>query len=101
MGLKMSPMIRILANDGIDEAGRKIFLDAGFEVVTEKVHQDSLSSGLAGFDAVLVRRQASCESFQTVLARRRACRDGFDTCLVRRRIFRTVGFYMVLVRTRV
>ena len=51
----MSPMIRILANDGIDEAGRKIFLDAGFEVVTEKVPQDSLSSGLAGFDAVLVR----------------------------------------------
>jgi len=48
-------MIRILANDGIDAAGKKIFLDAGFEVVTDKVSQDQLSEGLKNFDAILVR----------------------------------------------
>ena len=48
-------MIRILANDGIDAAGKKIFLDAGFEVVTDKVPQDKLSEGLQNFDAILVR----------------------------------------------
>ncbi len=48
-------MIRILANDGIDAAGKKIFLDAGFEVVTDKVPQDQLSEGLKNFDAILVR----------------------------------------------
>jgi D-3-phosphoglycerate dehydrogenase / 2-oxoglutarate reductase len=48
-------MIRILANDGIDEAGKKIFLDAGFEVVTEKVPQTELIGGLKSFDAILVR----------------------------------------------
>ncbi len=48
-------MIRILANDGIDAAGKKIFLDAGFEVVTDKIPQDQLSEGLKNFDAILVR----------------------------------------------
>lgn len=48
-------MIRILANDGIDAAGSKIFADAGFEVVTEKVSQENLSQALKKFDAVLVR----------------------------------------------
>jgi D-3-phosphoglycerate dehydrogenase / 2-oxoglutarate reductase len=48
-------MIRILANDGIDTAGKKIFEDAGFSVSTEKVAQDKLSEGLANYDAILVR----------------------------------------------
>jgi D-3-phosphoglycerate dehydrogenase / 2-oxoglutarate reductase len=48
-------MIRILANDGIDAAGKKIFQDAGFEVITDKVPQENLTAGLAGFDAILVR----------------------------------------------
>jgi D-3-phosphoglycerate dehydrogenase len=48
-------MIRILANDGIDAAGKKILLAAGFEVVTEKVAQEQLSEGLGKFDAILVR----------------------------------------------
>jgi D-3-phosphoglycerate dehydrogenase / 2-oxoglutarate reductase len=48
-------MIKILANDGIDAAGLKIFTDAGFEVVTEKVSQENLAEGLRGFDAILVR----------------------------------------------
>jgi D-3-phosphoglycerate dehydrogenase len=48
-------MIRILANDGIDAAGKKILLDAGFEVVTDKIPQEQLSEGLKKFDAILVR----------------------------------------------
>lgn len=48
-------MIRILANDGIDAAGRKIFTDAGFEVITDKVAQENLSAELLKFDAILVR----------------------------------------------
>lgn len=48
-------MIRILANDGIDAAGKKIFLDAGFEVVTDKIAQEDLASNLQKFDAILVR----------------------------------------------
>ncbi len=48
-------MTRILANDGIDPAGKKILLDAGFEVVTDKVSQDDLINGLKDFDAILVR----------------------------------------------
>ena len=48
-------MIRILANDGIDAAGKQIFQDAGFEVVTDKIPQDQLIQGLRNFDAILVR----------------------------------------------
>jgi D-3-phosphoglycerate dehydrogenase len=48
-------MFRILANDGIDTAGKKIFTEAGFEVVTDKVAQENLAEGLKHFDAVLVR----------------------------------------------
>ena len=48
-------MIKILANDGIDPAGKKIFESAGFDVSTDKVEQDKLAAALTGFDAVLVR----------------------------------------------
>jgi len=48
-------MIKILANDGIDAAGKKIFDAAGFKVVTEKVAQEKLSDALKEFDGVLVR----------------------------------------------
>lgn len=48
-------MIKILANDGIDDAGKKIFESAGFSVSTEKVPQEKLSEALKNFDAVLVR----------------------------------------------
>ncbi len=50
-----SPMIKILANDGIDAAGKKIFEAAGFKVVTEKVSQEDLGEALKDFDAILVR----------------------------------------------
>ncbi len=39
-------MIRILTNDGIDETGKKMLLDAGFEVITDKVEQGSLGAFL-------------------------------------------------------
>ena len=48
-------MIRILANDGIDNAGKKILEDAGFDIVTKRIPQERLASGLSEFDAILVR----------------------------------------------
>lgn len=48
-------MIKILANDGIDSAGKKIFEAAGFNVSTDKVAQENLSEALKNFDAILVR----------------------------------------------
>ena len=48
-------MIKILANDGIDAAGKKILDGAGFEIVTEKIPQDKLASSLKEFDAIFVR----------------------------------------------
>jgi D-3-phosphoglycerate dehydrogenase len=48
-------MIKILANDGIDASGRKIFEAAGFNVSTDKVAQENLSEALKNFDAILVR----------------------------------------------
>lgn len=60
-------MIKILANDGIDSAGKKIFDNAGFQVITDKVAQENLSEALKSFDAVLVRsatqiRQANIDA---------------------------------------
>jgi D-3-phosphoglycerate dehydrogenase / 2-oxoglutarate reductase len=48
-------MIKILANDGIDAAGKKIFDAAGFNVSTDKVAQENLNEALKNFDAILVR----------------------------------------------
>ncbi|HNR20693.1 MAG TPA: D-2-hydroxyacid dehydrogenase [Bacteroidia bacterium] len=48
-------MIKILANDGIDAAGKKIFEAAGFNVSTDKVAQENLAEALKNFDAILVR----------------------------------------------
>lgn len=48
-------MVKILANDGIDSAGKKIFEEAGFKVSTEKVAQENLHEALKNFDAILVR----------------------------------------------
>ena len=48
-------MVKILANDGIDAAGKKIFEAAGFSVSTDKVAQEKLGEALKNFDAILVR----------------------------------------------
>lgn len=48
-------MPKILANDGIDAAGKSILEKAGIEVVTDKIAQDELANKLNEFDGVLVR----------------------------------------------
>ncbi len=48
-------MIRILANDGIDANGKKMLLEKGYEVVTEKVPQDQLAQAIGEYDVLLVR----------------------------------------------
>ncbi|MCB0737629.1 MAG: D-2-hydroxyacid dehydrogenase [Bacteroidetes bacterium] len=48
-------MARILANDGISEAGKAIIENAGHEVVTEKIEQADLLSQLNNFDGIIVR----------------------------------------------
>lgn len=48
-------MIRILANDGIDAAGKKLLEDAGFQVNTNKIPQEQLAEALKDFDAITVR----------------------------------------------
>ena len=48
-------MARILANVGIDSAGKKILSEAGIEVSIDKVPQDKLHEALKSFDGLLVR----------------------------------------------
>lgn len=48
-------MIRILANDGIDQSGKLLLEAAGYEVVTQKIAQEDLVKELNQFDAILVR----------------------------------------------
>lgn len=48
-------MPRILANDGIDAAGKAILQKAGIEVVTDKIPQEELAERLGDFDGILVR----------------------------------------------
>jgi len=47
--------MRILANDGIDAAGKKLLEDAGFEVDINHIPQDELATKLNAYDAVTVR----------------------------------------------
>jgi D-3-phosphoglycerate dehydrogenase / 2-oxoglutarate reductase len=48
-------MSRILANDGIDAAGKAILEKAGIEVVTDKFPQEDLINQLPNYDGILVR----------------------------------------------
>lgn len=50
-------MIKILANDGIDETGKNLLEKAGFAVLTEKVAQEKLASFIneQNIDVLLVR----------------------------------------------
>lgn len=47
--------MRILANDGIDAAGKAILENAGFEVITDKISQDQLADQIHQFDVIIVR----------------------------------------------
>ena len=48
-------MVKILANDGIDPAGKSILESAGIRVDTDKIPQEELPRALAGYDGILVR----------------------------------------------
>jgi D-3-phosphoglycerate dehydrogenase len=47
--------MKILANDGLDSAGKKILEEAGFEISTEKIPQEELPARIAEFDVLVVR----------------------------------------------
>jgi len=47
--------MRILANDGIDAAGKVILEAAGFEVITDKIPQNELASKISEYDVIIVR----------------------------------------------
>ncbi|TYR32577.1 3-phosphoglycerate dehydrogenase [Sphingobacterium phlebotomi] len=47
--------MKILANDGIDAAGKKLLEDAGFEVDTNHIPQEELAEKLKAYDAITVR----------------------------------------------
>ena len=42
--------MRILANDGIDAAGKSILEAAGFEVITNKIAQEDLADKINEYD---------------------------------------------------
>ncbi len=48
-------MPKILANDGIDKAGKIILEAAGITVITDKIPQENLPAELNNFDGILVR----------------------------------------------
>jgi D-3-phosphoglycerate dehydrogenase len=48
-------MIRILANDGIQDDGKTLLEEAGYQVDTDKVPQDKLVDVLPAYDVVIVR----------------------------------------------
>lgn len=47
--------MKILANDGIDAAGKALLEAAGHSVSTAKIAQEDLASGLKDFDGIIVR----------------------------------------------
>ncbi len=47
--------MRILANDGIDAAGKNMLEAAGFEVITQSIPQNELVEKIQEFDALIVR----------------------------------------------
>lgn len=47
--------MRILANDGIDAAGKKLLESAGFTISTDKIAQSDLPSKIADYDIIIVR----------------------------------------------
>ena len=47
--------VRILANDGIDDAGKSLFEKAGFAVSTDNITQDNLINEIKNYDVLLVR----------------------------------------------
>lgn len=48
-------MIKILANDGIDPAGKQLLEAAGFSIDTNNIPQDELAAKLQNYDGITVR----------------------------------------------
>ncbi|MEY3983434.1 MAG: hypothetical protein RL160_991 [Bacteroidota bacterium] len=46
---------RVLANDGIDAIGKSMLIEAGFEVITDKIPQDELPDKISEYDVLIVR----------------------------------------------
>lgn len=90
-------MRKILANDGMEDAGIKLLEKAGFIVVTEKVPQDELAEVINenDFIALTVRSAtqvdkeliSSCPSLR-VIARGGVGMDNIDVEFAKRKIFR-------------
>jgi D-3-phosphoglycerate dehydrogenase len=47
--------MKILANDGIDNAGKRILEAAGFTVITDKIPQAELADRIGDYDIIIVR----------------------------------------------
>ncbi|MFM9951197.1 MAG: 3-phosphoglycerate dehydrogenase, partial [Saprospiraceae bacterium] len=47
-------MIKILANDGIDQDGQTLLEEAGYEVISERVPQEDLARVLPQYDVIIV-----------------------------------------------
>jgi D-3-phosphoglycerate dehydrogenase len=47
--------MRILANDGIDAAGKSMLEKAGFIIDTQKIQQSELAAGIKNYDILIVR----------------------------------------------
>ena len=54
--------MKILANDGIDEAGKKILEEAGHTVDTNKIPQQELAARLPSYDGLIVRSATKVRS---------------------------------------
>ena len=54
--------MKILANDGIDEAGKKILEEAGHTVDTNKIPQQELAARLPAYDGLIVRSATKVRS---------------------------------------
>jgi D-3-phosphoglycerate dehydrogenase len=48
-------MMRILANDGIDAAGKSLLVKAGFIIDTQKIPQADLAANIMNYDILIVR----------------------------------------------
>jgi D-3-phosphoglycerate dehydrogenase len=46
---------KVLANDGIDQIGKAMLLEAGFEVFTDKIPQEQLAAHIGNYDVLIVR----------------------------------------------
>jgi len=47
--------MKVLANDGIDPAGKKLLEEAGYTVITDTIEQADLPSEINNFEAIIVR----------------------------------------------